>query len=280
MEKENIKPEIKSKTTERLTKKELNHIWWRFACSTPAAVSWEKLIGMQFPWSLIPLFKKYYNKAGQIDGMKRHATFYNTETVFGFVIPGIVTAMEEQKAINHNVDNEVIETTKISLMGPMAGIGDAMNPGLIIPLLLSIAISFSKNNSPFGALFYMIAYPLVVTIIMRFLFKKGYELGVNGINVLIGEKANKIKDTLILFGTIIMGGVAASYVNLPLKLTIPSGNDRIKVENLLNGVFPKLVPLLLVIGTWYLMKKKKISTLKMIIIYIIAIFALSFIGVV
>lgn len=276
MEEENIK----SKTTERLTKKELNRIWWRFALSPIAACSSERMLGMQFPWSLIPLFKKYYNKAGQIDGMKRHTSFYNTETVFGFVIPGIITAMEEEKAINHNVDNEVIETTKISLMGPMAGIGDAMNPGLIIPLLLSIAISFSKNGSPLGALFYMIVYPLVVTIIMRLLFKKGYELGVNGINVLIGNKANKIKDTLILFGTIIMGGVAASYVNLPLKLTIPSGNDRIKVENLLNGVFPKLVPLLLVIGTWYLMKKKKISTLKMIIIYIIAIFALSFIGVV
>lgn len=271
---------IKTKSRERLTKKELNHIWWRFACSTPAAVSWEKLIGMQFSWSLVPLFKKYYNKAGQINGMKRHSTFYNTETVFGFVIPGIITAMEEQKAINHNVDDDVIETTKISLMGPMAGIGDAMNPGLIIPLLLSIAISFSQKGNPLGAIFYMIVYPLVVTIIMRFLFKKGYELGINGINILIGEKANKIKDALILFGTIIMGGVAASYVNLPLKLTIPSGKDQIKVENLLNGVFPKLIPLLLVIGTWYLMKKKNLSTLKMIIIYIISIFALSFIRVI
>lgn len=271
---------FKPKTKERLTKKELNQIWWRFAWFNSAGVSWERLLGMQFSWSLIPLFRKYYDKAGQIDGMKRHTTFYNTETVFGFVIPGIITAMEEQKAINQNVDSDVIETTKISLMGPMAGIGDAMNPGLIVPLLLSIAISFCQNGSPLGAIFYMIAYTAIVTLIMRFLFKKGYELGINGINILIGEKANKIKDALILFGTIIMGGVAASYINLNLQLKIPSGNDQVKVQSLLDGVFPKLLPMLLVLGTWYLMKKKNIGTLKMIIFYIIAIFVLSFIGII
>jgi len=32
-------------------------------------------------------------------------------------------------------------------MGPMAGIGDALNPGLIIPLLLSIAITLSNGGS-------------------------------------------------------------------------------------------------------------------------------------
>lgn len=272
--------EISSNSKNRLTKKELNQIWRRFAWSPSAANSWERLLGMQYSWSLIPLFKKYYNKTGQISSMKRHTSFYNTETVFGFIIPGIITAMEEQKAINNNVDDEVIETTKISLMGPMAGIGDAMNPGLLVPLLLSIAISFSQNGSPIGSIFYIIAYTAIVTFIMKFLFKKGYELGIDGINVLIGEKATKIKDALILFGTTIMGGVAASYVDLNLKLTIPSGNDSVKVQSLLNGVFPKVIPLILVLVTWQIMKKKNIGALKMIIIYIISIFALTFIGII
>lgn len=63
------KPEAVSK--QRLTKKELNQIWRRFAWSFPAACSWERFLGMQYSWSLIPLFRKYYNKEGQIDGMKR-----------------------------------------------------------------------------------------------------------------------------------------------------------------------------------------------------------------
>lgn len=277
---QNLKRNDSSISKERLTKKELNQILWRFSWSFPAAQSFERGLGMQFSWSLIPLFKKYYKKEDQIKAMQKHTTFYNTESVFGSIIWGIITAMEEQKALHHNVDDEVIETTKISLMGPMAGIGDAMNPGLIIPLLLSIAISFSRNGSPVGAIFYIVAYTTIVTLIMKFLFKKGYDLGIDGINVLIGNKANKIKDALILFGTIIMGGVAASYVNLNLKLSIPSGNDRIKVQSLLDGVFPKIVPLALVLGTWMIMRKKKVSTLKMIIFYIIAIFIFSFIGVI
>lgn len=272
----------KNKTTskERLTKKELNQIWRRFAWSFPAAVSWERLLGMQYSWSLIPLFKKYYNKAGQTDGMKRHSTFFNTESVFGSVIWGVITAMEEQKAINHNVDDDVIDTTKISLMRPCAGIGDAMNPGLIIPLLLSIAVAFSENGSPIGAIFYIIVYTALVTVIMKVLFRQGYNLGMDAINVLIGEKAHKITDALILFGTIIMGGVAASYVDLNLTISIPSGDDTIAVQDLLDDVFPKLIPLLLLLGTWQIMKRKNVSTLKMIIIYIIGIFILSFLGII
>ncbi|EOH74991.1 PTS system mannose/fructose/sorbose family transporter subunit IID [Enterococcus raffinosus] len=267
---------IQTVTQEKLTKKELNAIWRRFAWSFPAAASWERMLGMQYSWSLIPLFKKFYNKAGQADGMRRHSTFFNTESVFGSVIWGVITAMEEQKAINNNVDDDLIETTKISLMGPLAGVGDAMNPGMIIPLLLSIAIAFSEGGSPLGAIFYMVTYTAIVTIIMKFLFFKGYGLGVNGINTLIGEKANKIKNAIILFGTMIMGGVAASYVNLSLTLAIPSGNDQVMVQDLLDGIFPKIVPLALVLGTWWVMKKKKISTLQMILIYLVGIFVLSF----
>lgn len=272
------KPEAVSK--QRLTKKELNQIWRRFAWSFPAACSWERFLGMQYSWSLIPLFRKYYNKESQIDGMKRHATFFNTESVFGSVIWGVTTAMEEQKALYGNVDDDLIETTKISLMGPLAGIGDAMNPGMLIPLLLSIAIAFSENGSPVGAIFYMIVYTAIVTVIMKVLFRKGYELGINGIQTLIGEKANKIKNAIILFGTTIMGGVAASYVNLNLILSIPSGNDKVLIQDLLDGIFPKILPLLLVLGTWQIMRKKKISTLKMILIYLAGTFILSFFGII
>lgn len=45
------KPEAVSK--QRLTKKELNQIWRRFAWSFPAACSWERFLGMQYSWSLI-----------------------------------------------------------------------------------------------------------------------------------------------------------------------------------------------------------------------------------
>lgn len=268
------------KTTEPLTKKELNRICKRFRWFFNGGESWDRFIGQHWSWALIPLFQKYYQKDGLVDGMQRHSKLYNTELVFGSVIWGIVTAMEEQKAITGGIDDDIIDSTKISLMGPMAAIGDAINPGLIIPLLLSIAIALSESGSPVGAILYMIAYPLIVTFIMKLLFFKGYKLGINGVQTLIGEKANKIKNAVILFGTMIIGGVAASYVDLSIATTIPSGEEQVSIQGLLDGIFPKLVPLLLILGTYAFMKKHKTSTLTMIFVYMIGVMILSFFGII
>ena len=112
------------------------------------------------------------------------------------------------------------------------------------------------------------------------LFNSGYRLGLDAIQTLIGDASNKIRDSFLLLGTTIMGGIAASYVGINLLVTYPSGNDQISLQELLDGIFPKLLPLLLVLGCWQLMAKKNISVVKMIIILIIAMFVLAAIGII
>lgn len=87
----------------------------------------------------------------------------------------------------------MIRSTKLSLMGPMAGIGDALNPGLIIPLLLSIAITLSNGGSLLGVIFYAVAYNAVVIMISKLLFENGYRLGMDAISALIGERRLVLK---------------------------------------------------------------------------------------
>ena len=48
---------------------------------------------------------------------------------------------------------------------------------LAIPLLLGIALGLSTGGSPVGAVFYIIAWNVIITLGMRLLFFKGYELG-------------------------------------------------------------------------------------------------------
>ena len=46
----------------------------------------------------------------------------------------------------------------------------------------------------------------------------------------------------------------------------------INVQSILDGIFPKLIPLLIVLFTYYLMTKKKLSAIKvMLVLLIIAI---------
>ena len=42
------------------------------------------------------------------------------------------------------------------LMGPLAGIGDSLVVGTIIPILLGVAMGMSTGGSPLGAIFYII----------------------------------------------------------------------------------------------------------------------------
>ena len=269
------------KTTERLTRKERSLIWRRFYNSYGVAGGYDVLSAPNFVWGLEPLFEKYYDNDKKCEELLKHYEFFNTENIFGSLIYGIVTAMEEQKALGNNIDDEMIRSTKLSLMGPMAGIGDALNPGLIIPLLLSIAIALSNGGSLLGVIFYAVAYNAVVIMISKLLFENGYRLGMDAISTLIGEKATRIKDSLMLLGTVIMGGISANYISINLGVSVPSGNDLVSLQSILDGIFPKLLPLLLVLGCWQLMSRKNISVVKMIFILMIGVFgSLWYFGVV
>lgn len=267
------------KTTERLTRKERSLIWRRFYNSYGVAGGYDVLSAPNFVWVLEPLFEKYYDNDKKCEELLKHYEFFNTENIFGSLIYGIVTAMEEQKALGNNIDDEMIRSTKLSLMGPMAGIGDALNPGLIIPLLLSIAITLSNGGSLLGVVFYAVAYNAVVITISKLLFENGYRLGMDAISTLIGEKATRIKDSLMLLGTVIMGGISANYISINLGVSVPSGNDLVSLQSILDGIFPKLLPLLLVLGCWQLMSRKNISVVKMIFILMIGVFVLALCGI-
>ncbi|MCI8599318.1 MAG: PTS system mannose/fructose/sorbose family transporter subunit IID [Lachnospiraceae bacterium] len=270
-----------TKTNERLTNKELNSLWNRYMWFYDGSCSFPLYHGMGYVYGLLPLFKKYYKNKGDISkGLNRHVQMFNTEMQVGSIIYGIVVGMEEQKALGKDIDDEVIRTTKVGLMGPVAGIGDSMLVGMIIPILLSIGISLGEGGNPLGPLFYMITYPLLIILGSHFLFFKGYHLGINAVKNLIGEQANKIREAVMLLGTIVMGGLSASYIKFNTILSFVKGTETVTVQSILDGIFPKLVPLAIVLCVWYFMSKKKVSAIKMMLILTVFIFLCAFGGII
>ena len=226
---------------------------------------------------MIPVIKKLYDDPEeQKDALRRHSMFYNTEPQIGAIVNGIAVGMEEKKANGEPIDDEVINALKVGLMGPLAGIGDSMIPGLLIPVLLSIGMGLAQGGSILGPLFYIITFNLIVVLGSYFLFMKGYELGLDAVTLLVGEEATKIKEALALLGITIVGGIAASYVNLSTVLGYVNGNVNISVQSMLDGIFPKLLPLIVVLVSWYLMSKKNVSAVKMMLILL----AVAIIGVI
>ena len=132
----------------KLSEKTLKRSWMR----------WK--MAFAFCDSMIPVFKELYPDDAQAlqEGTQRHSDFYCTEPQLGSIIGGIVCGLEEDRANGAEIDDEMINSIKIGLMGPLAGIGDSMIPGMYIPLLLSIGVDLSTGGNPLGPLFYMIVY--------------------------------------------------------------------------------------------------------------------------
>jgi mannose/fructose/N-acetylgalactosamine-specific phosphotransferase system component IID len=258
----------------KLDKATLGKSWWSWYVGNLSSMSFEWLESFGFAVSMIPVIKKLYggNKEEEIKALKRHSVFYNTEPQIGSVVNGIMCGLEEERANGADIDDEIINGLKIGLMGPLAGIGDAMVPGMYIPLLLSIAIGLSQGGNPLGPIFYIITYLVTMTAVSYFVFLKGYELGTKSDELIVGEAAQRVRQAFNLLGSIVVGGVAASYVNLSTAWKISSNGNEVVINDVLNGIFPKLLPLGLVIFCWYLMSKKKMSPLMvMAVLFVLAI---------
>lgn len=268
---------------EPLTKKELDRLFWRYQLQYLYSCNLENWHGNSYVYDMAPLYRKYYDKEGQRAGMLRMIDFINTEQTTASVLWGILVSMEEQKALGAPVDDEMIRTVKSSLMGPLAGIGDSLIQATVLPLLTTIAISLAGTGpySPLGPALFIVVTPLLLWAYARLLFNKGYELGKEAISLLMGPMMERIKTAIQLFGIIVIGALSASYVKLttPLQFAASPDADPVVLQEIIDGVFPNLLGLLLVIGCWYLLSKRGVSVTKMIFGLMAVVLVLGLVGI-
>ena len=264
-----------------LSNKELNTIWLRWAFTHLASMSYEKLQGHAYAWAYLPFAEKYYKDDPEAKRrlLVRHSVFFNTEPQTGQLINGIVTSLEENIAMGGEVSEDMPNNIKATLMGPLAGIGDSIIQGIIVPILLSIGMSLATNGSPIGPLFYMIAYGIIGPLISFISYRTGYKLGVGAIDVIVGEHARRITDAFNILGIMVIGALAAGNIGLTTALNIPLGGEWQPLQATLDGVFPSILPLATVLITWWMLGKKQYSPTKVIVILTVVVSALCLLGV-
>ena len=204
---------------------------------------------------------------------------FNTEPQVGSVVVGITASLEEAKANGaDDINAETINGLRAGLMGPLAGIGDSLVVGTLIPILLGIAMGLSTGGSPIGAIFYIIVWNLLITWGMRFLYFKGYELGGKAIDFLVGERATAIRESIVMLGTIVIGAVAGTWINIRTGFTMTAeGADKpfLVLQDTLNGVFPNILSAVFVIFCWYLLTKRNMSPIYVMLLLVV----IAFVGV-
>ena len=173
------------------------------------------------------------------------------------------------------IDDETINGIRAGLMGPLAGIGDSLIVGTLIPILLGIAMGLSEGGSPLGAIFYIVVWNLLAYFGMRLAYYRGYDLGGAAVEALVGPNATALRDAIVMVGTMVIGAVAATWVSISTSLQLPGGGT---LQGTLDGIYPKLLPLGFTILCWWLMTKKKVSPIVTMLILLVIAFVGAAVG--
>lgn len=228
--------------------------------------------------SMLPIVEELYDsKEEQKEAMQTYTAFFNTEPQLGALVVGITAGLEEARANGDSVDDETINGMRAGLMGPIAGIGDSLIVGTLIPVLLGVALGLSNGGSPVGAIFYIIVWNLLAYFGMKFAYFKGYELGDKAVEFLVGPQGQAIRKAIGIIGGMVIGGVAATWVSVKTSFQMKNdaGEAFLVLQDQLDAVYPGLLTACFILFCWWLMAKKNLSPIKVMLLLVV----IAFVGV-
>lgn len=259
-----------------LSNKEVKRSWINWLFNNQANYNYERMMGTGFLHAMVPIAKKLYkdDMEKQREMLRRHTGFFNCEPCLGSAIAGLTVAMEEQKAAGGEIDGEAVTSIKTGLMGPLSGIGDSIIQGVIVPLLLAFAIDMASGGSVVAPIVYSLVMIAVVFGISYTLFMTGYKKGSGAIlNILENGIVNKIIAGANIMGCMVLGALVANYVSMSCGIQIQQTADSVfsVQEQLFDTIIPKLLPLLLTLGSYKMLKKGWSSVKVLLLIVIIGV---------
>lgn len=253
-------PETKAPETKKLQTSDLRQAWWIWTFFNLSAFSMERMQAPAFVYMMSPILHRLYDdRPGEIkQALKRHMVFFNTEPQTGVIANGVAASLEEQRANGEPITDEMINAVKAGIMGPMAGIGDSMIPGTLIPILLSIGIGISQaDGNPIGPIFYIVAYLGIILSLSYYLFMFGYRYGTGAMRQLAEGSFQRITHSLAVLGLVVAGGIGAGLITLTTPLQLMSGTTvLLKFQDKLDAIFPQLLALILVLWLWNGMRRR------------------------
>ncbi|MEA3339087.1 MAG: PTS system mannose/fructose/sorbose family transporter subunit IID [Chloroflexota bacterium] len=262
-----------------LTRNDIFQAWVRWLCFSHSTYNWERMQGMGFMHSMTPIIKKLYKSKEDISAaLKRHMVFFNTQPDMGGVIHGVVIAMEEERAAGADISDDAINSVKTGLMGPMAGIGDTLQQGILIPIALSVGISIALGGNIAQATSGSILGPLVFVVLMAvgiwgggwFIWWQGYKQGRAAVtNILRSGTLNRVITGAGVLGNFIMGALVVQFVSLSTSVGFMIGGTPFELQPIIDSFMPNLLPLLLVLLIWWLVAKKNVSPTTIMIVIIL-----------
>ncbi|PZF88642.1 PTS mannose transporter subunit IID [Listeria ivanovii] len=265
--------QMSTKTKEvEVTKRDIYKVGLRWLMSNTSAWNWERMQNVAFAWSMVPVLKKVTDgsKEEMGEALTRHMNFFNTEPTIGAPLVGSVAAMEVSKANGEDIPDDVFNAIKSGLMGPMAALGDSLFASTGNALLLSFGMGLALDGNVLGPIIFLVGWTAITLGFSMWGVQFGFREGMKIMDSAIFSSAmiQKVTAFLSILGLTVVGGLSAQFVSLSTSISWTSGESTTKLQEILDGLMPGLLPFILVLVVWYLHEKKSVSVMKLLVILI------------
>lgn len=265
------------KSNYKLTDADFRQINKRNLFANQLGWNYERMQSSGYLWMILPQLRKMYgdNTDELKEMMKMHNQFFNTSNFFNTIITGIDLAIEEKEGVK---SKDTVAGIKSGLMGPFAAIGDAIFGALVPAIMGAIAANMAIEGSPIGV-FLWVAVCIGIMAFRWSQLKLAYREGVVLVTKL-QHKLNALTNAATLLGVFVVGALVATMVNTKITYVAQLGDLSVNIQDKLDLILPRLVPLTLVGIIYWLLGKKSMNSTRVIFLVIIGSIILSALGII
>lgn len=267
------KPAVEQ-STGKLTKKDLNKMFWQLQIwGLGTAVNNVNSQAIGFAMSIAPVLNKLYKdapKEQRVAAMQRHLEYFLSQNTATGMILGITAALEETTS---EEEKDAVVAVKAGMMGPLAGIGDSVFKLTIQAIAGSIGAVYALQGNFLGVILMFLIYNGINIAIKYGGIVLGYKKGMEFVTS--GEQAKMMTNIINLatmVGVIVLGALISSSVKFNIAYVIQVKETVVNIQEILDGVMPNVLPLLITIGLYQINKRVPRKYL------IVMIFAILIIG--
>lgn len=210
-----------------------------------------------FTVTMSPAIEEIYadDSEGKREAYRRHQSFFNTHAVAFNFIAGLVYALERDLKAG-KVTPGVIDAAKVSLMGPTAGMFDSLFFNCLRVIGAGVAMGLCAQGNALGVLAFILIYGVSQSVLKFILLRLGYTLGISAIDAVFESGLMQVAaKAASILGLIMVGAMTATTVNVPLAWTLGSGDTAVVIGDLLDGIYPGILSIAIVMVCMWLTKK-------------------------
>lgn len=225
-------------------------------------------------WSMHVAMKKIYGDDDILtEKYRSYFKFFNCHPWFGMLILMSNLAVESTKEPNAT---ETALDLRTSLMGPLAGLGDAI-VWVLLPTVTGAIAGYQAQQGSLVGMFLAIAVNVALWLVFWALSYPVYEKGVS----IITSKASSLRnltEAASILGIIVMGAMVATTVNVHFTVTWTVGDLTQTLDDLLNAIIPCFGNVLTVAILYWLLGRKNVKSSWLIWVIMLVAIVLGGIG--